>query len=483
MSDFQVGVRLMEDMQSDAELLAEYAERRSETAFSLLVGRYVALVHTAAYRQVGDVHLAQEITQAVFIILARKAGSLGSKTVLSGWLCRTAHFAARDALKVERRRRQRELIAVMNPSESESQAAWQQLSTLLDEAVAKLGETDRNAVVMRFYEQRSLEEVGTALGVGADAAQKRVARALEKLRKLFAKRGVVLTAALIAGTISANSVQAVPADLTARISLSAGKGLATTKSIAALVKGTMKSMSWNNNVITAVAVCGAIILAAGTTTLLAQHSDKAGAQIPYKVLDDACRLQDSVNQTNLVLRIIIVSNNKTVRPSDIHLTIQSARRGNIAVKLGSKGQILDFPDDEGLRRENPPVVSNQPKGSLHCNFWVYVPKPEGFTFPYSHLVNAVEEANRAMDRANQEIKSDYARRVSPFSGDVSGVGLVFGPSSARKAKIVIQTAAGRKDYVADAHGVIRLKINPELQAENPMITVSEKPEWIAVLRM
>lgn len=214
----------MGDMQapSDAELLAEWTARRSEAAFARLVERYVALVHSAARRQVSDPHLAEEITQAVFILLARKAGSLGRQTVLAGWLCRTAHFAARDALKAERRRLHHEQQAAqMNPPDTASDANWQQVAPLLDEAVAQLRDTDRNAIVLRYYEQRPLEEVGAALGIGADAAQKRVTRALEKLRGIFAKRGVTLTGAAIACAVSANAVQTVPVGLAAKISAAA----------------------------------------------------------------------------------------------------------------------------------------------------------------------------------------------------------------------------------------------------------------------
>ena len=250
---------------SDAELLADYATRRSEAAFARLVERYVALVHSAARRQVSDPHLAEKITQAVFILLARKAGSLGRQTVLSGWLCRTAHFAARDALKAGRRRLHREQLAAMNITEDITHEAWQQLAPLLDEAVAQLREADRNAIVLRYYEQRSLDEIGAGLGIGADAAQKRVARALEKLRVIFAKRGVTLMGTAIAGAVSANAVQAVPVGLAAHISAAAVLAGTT------LTATTIATMNWLNAKATAAIVASA--LAAGTATYFVQQGE------------------------------------------------------------------------------------------------------------------------------------------------------------------------------------------------------------------
>src|SRR5450759_3541443 len=162
----------------DLALLREYAARDSEAAFAELVTRRVGFVYAAALRQVRDPHLAEEITQAVFIILAQKAGRISGKTILAGWLFKTTRFAAiaqtRDLVK-----RQRRELEVFMQSEFQSATPdpfWEQMSPLLDEALATLGETDRQAVLLRFFENKSLAEVGSHLGTGEDTARKRVSR-------------------------------------------------------------------------------------------------------------------------------------------------------------------------------------------------------------------------------------------------------------------------------------------------------------------
>jgi RNA polymerase sigma factor (sigma-70 family) len=203
----------------DMALLREYATRNSEAAFEELVSRRAGFVYSAALRQVRDPHLAQEITQAVFIILAQKAGRISDKTNLTGWLFKTTRYAALAQMRAAAKRQRREQEAQMQ-SELQSTAPdplWEQMSPLLDEALTTLGEKDRQAVLLRFFENKSLAEVGNNLGAGEDTARKRVSRALEKLRKFFSKRGVVSTTTIIAGVIAANSVQAAPAALATSI--------------------------------------------------------------------------------------------------------------------------------------------------------------------------------------------------------------------------------------------------------------------------
>lgn len=150
---------------NDAELLAEFSHSECNQAFTMLVNRHIHLVHSVALRHTANLHQAQEITQAVFIILARKARSLGRKTVLSGWLYRTTRLTATNFQRAELRRSRREQEAFMQSTLEETQTgnAWCELAPLLDNAMARLGSADRDAVVLRYFENKSLQEVGKAL--------------------------------------------------------------------------------------------------------------------------------------------------------------------------------------------------------------------------------------------------------------------------------------------------------------------------------
>jgi len=249
----------------DIELLRQYAVENSEAAFAALAARHVHLVYSVALRRVGNPHSAEEITQAVFIILARKAKSFSRKTVMTGWLHQTTRLTAANFLRTEIRRRNREQEAFMQSSLSETET-WTQIAPLLDDAISKLGERDRNAILLRYFENKSAREMAAALRVDEPAAQKRVTRAVEKLRKFFAKRGVTLTAAAIAGAVSANSVQAAPVGLAATVT-AAAKGAAVSASTLTLIKGALKIMAWTK-MKTVIAASAAILLASTTTTIV-----------------------------------------------------------------------------------------------------------------------------------------------------------------------------------------------------------------------
>jgi RNA polymerase sigma factor (sigma-70 family) len=215
---------------NDAELLRNFIEAGSETAFQTLVGRHLPLVFGTARRLTGDPALAEEVAQAVFLLLARKAPGLRREVILSGWLYRTTRFVAMRALAAEQRRRRREQEAVTMLQHTDTPAHWQQLSPILDDALARLRDGDRQAVLLRFFEKRSFRDVGHALGLSEEAAKKRVARAIDKLRDLMRWRGREVTAAALAAGLELEGVAAVPMAVADRVTQGVMVQLAATGS-------------------------------------------------------------------------------------------------------------------------------------------------------------------------------------------------------------------------------------------------------------
>jgi RNA polymerase sigma factor (sigma-70 family) len=222
----------------DHDLLREYIRSRSQEAFRQLVDRHLAMVLSAARRMVGDAGLAEEVAQGVFTTLAQKAGALASSPVVGGWLYNTTRHLAMHLVRTEHRRRERERAA----------AAMQTLRTSndmepildrLDPAMAELEEGERDALVLRYFEDRSLREVGEELGISEDAARMRVNRALERLRGIFASQGVAITSIVLATALAASTTAAVPVGLAAAITATAVAGTAaaaTTATQTALVR-------------------------------------------------------------------------------------------------------------------------------------------------------------------------------------------------------------------------------------------------------
>jgi RNA polymerase sigma factor (sigma-70 family) len=247
----------------DHELLREFVRRQSQDAFRQLVERHLPMVYSAARRMVRDPQLAEDVAQTVFTTLAEKARGLGGSSILGGWLYNTTRNLALHAVRAEARRRQREATAVaMQSLESSSQAS--PILEHLEPAMAELDDAERDALVLRYLEDRSLREVGQELGVSEDAARMRVNRALDRLRLVFAQQGIAVTPAALAAALAAGAICSVPAGLSAATAATtlAAAGAAATPAILAV------SSMLNTKAIASVI---ATALVAGTGTYLVQQ--------------------------------------------------------------------------------------------------------------------------------------------------------------------------------------------------------------------
>jgi RNA polymerase sigma factor (sigma-70 family) len=243
---------------NDFELVRCYAEERSEAAFAELVKRYIDFVYSAALRQVGgDAHLAEDVVQSVFVDLARKAGSFAEHTVLSGWLYTGTRYAAAKAVRHEQRRRAREQesFIMQEPfNGATGESSWDTVQPVLDSAMHALSERDRNAVLLRYFENRPLSEVGARLGLSEDGARMRVRRALEKLRDLLGRRGVSSTSAALATLLAQQTVSAAPAGLAGNIVGTALTSTAGSGPVLALLN--LMNAKLKVGIVTAVVVAG-----------------------------------------------------------------------------------------------------------------------------------------------------------------------------------------------------------------------------------
>jgi len=263
-------------MTGSQQLLTEYAQNGSEAAFRELVTRYLDLVYSVAIRLVeGDAHRAEDVAQTVFVDLARMARTLSKNVMPGGWLHRHTCFVAANTMRGERRRRSRERQAVeMNTLQEHPDTNPALIGPILDEAINKLGEADRTAILLRFFEQRDFRSVGEALGSNEDAARMRVTRALEKLHSLLKRRGVTTSAAALDAALAVGAVQAAPVGLAATISTAAAlAGTTITATTTATIK-TIAMTTLQKTLITAT-----IVAAVGAGTYEARQASNLRDQV------------------------------------------------------------------------------------------------------------------------------------------------------------------------------------------------------------
>lgn len=332
-------------MIEDAELLRRYAATRAEDDFAEIVRRHVNLVYSAALRQVnGDAHLAQDVTQLVFADLARKAESVAQHRVLAGWLFTSTRFAAAKAVRGEQRRHAREAEAQLMQELTRDPAAqldWARVRPVLDEVLGELSDSDREAILLRFFEGRDFAGIGARLNVNDNTARMRVERALDKLRALLERRGFTSTSAALAAVLANQAVIAAPAGLVATVTGAAIAGVSVAAGTAGAAAGAGALATFMSMTHLQIGITSALAIAGATGYMM---QARANAALHREVA--------GLRQENAVIATLQAENSKLARTAADVVDLRGddaelSRLGEESVAL--KGRLQKVADAERAR--------------------------------------------------------------------------------------------------------------------------------------
>lgn len=319
--------------ESDPELLSTYLRDHSQQAFARLVERHIDLVFATALRVLhGDCAQAEDVTQEVFVRLARHAPALRDTPVLSGWLYTTAHHTAVSAIRSAVRRRQREAEAsTMHQLHTDDTIAWTQIRPLIDEAMHQLPPTDQNAVLLRFFEGKSFALIGERLGLSENAARMRVERALDKLNGLLRQRGIGSTSAVLSGLLLRHTAIAAPAGLAASVG-------AVASAAGSASAATFVILTFMSSLRTSIGLGAAAIAAIGFGLWQTQRLEEAGRKLTALQTEQAAAAQAAKNEAAAIL-----ASHATIAPSPVidpmRTAQEEARRKAEYAKASAKAQI------------------------------------------------------------------------------------------------------------------------------------------------
>ena len=406
MSGFRLTGYYVLTMKLDSEVLRRYAETESEDAFAELVRRHLGLVYAAALRQVnGYTHLAQDVAQTVFTELARKAAALSRRQVLTGWLYTCTHFAASKAVRTERRRHTYEQEAQAMHEILHTPAPdfeWEKLRPVLDNVMHDLKESDRDAILMRYFENRQLAEIGERLGLSEDGARKRVDRALEKLRTILSKRGITTTGAL-AATLSANAVQLAPAGLATTITSTslAGAAAGTGATVALLKLMTTTKLQ--------VGIISAVIVAGAATPLVIHHQAELREE-NQSLRQQMDRLTEVRAENERLSNLVAQANSPQALPKDQFRDLLRLR-GEVGILRGQTSELARLEAENQRLRSALATASAKPKTGEQTNEpLVNLPKESWVFAGYADPESTIQSVQWAF---NQGDLNTFLRSLTP----------------------------------------------------------------------
>ncbi len=442
---------------TDQDLLRAYAERRSEEAFSELLHRHVDFVHSVAIRMVCDSHLAEDVTQGVFLALARSASQLTERAVLAGWLHRTTRNISAQTVRTDARRRAREQEAAamkdLLSSGPEPDADWQQIAPQLDAALYELDEGERDAVLLRYFERKSAREMAQSLGTSEEAAQKRVRRAVERLRDCFAKRGITVGAAGLAASISANAVHAAPAGLAAALAASSGlAGAAVTTSVTSTAVKTITMTTLQK------ALISAAVIAAVATPLALQHQAQVRlAEENAALRRQASRVSQLQSENGRLSNLVAQANAVRKLPGDQFSELLRLRN-EVASLRQQNGELAKAKvDNQRLQSARAAEAASAKPAEAPVAGWEVLPKENWAFAGYSRPDSAFLSAIWAMSQ------SDARTILSSLAPDGDIFKLL---SQEPDEKLVIKAKSGMEKVTA-----IKILDKENIDDDNVILTI------------
>ncbi len=441
-------------MTDDLSLLRQYVRNRAQDAFTEIVRRHVDLVYSAALRQVRSPQLAEEVAQSVFTDLAQNSGKLKPDTVLTAWLYQVTHRTAVDVVRKESRRQLREQVASEMNAMNATASDWTHIEPFLDEAMHALDDTDRAAVLLRYFENKSLREVGQTLGTSDDAAQKRVSRAVERLREFFSKRNVTIGASGLAAIIATSVVQAAPAGLAVTVSAAALAGTAVSTSTVITATKTIVMTTLQKTVITAslAVVAGAGIYEARQASTL-RNQVQTLQQLEVPLTEQIAQLQrERDDATNRLDELFAENAQLKSHSNENELLKLRGEVGALRAQLASAKLLAANPDLTALRSS---YATNDGSNQAMLDYLGNpTPPPPNLDAAYSKegLISALQNAAQVANISLKKIEIDDSE--FPFLVGVE----VENSSDLRKLKDQMATM-GEYNYTGGVGGNTRFVMN------------------------